>query len=382
MQRKIYNNEHELFRQQYRKFLNAEVVPYQEQWEKDHIAPKEVYKKAGEMGYLCPWAPEEYGGSGTDFYYSAIMAEELGNIGHCGFTIHMHNDICVPYIWNFGTEEQKKKFIPGCVSGDYITSICITEPDAGSNVAAIRTTAVKDGNDYILNGQKTFISSGIVTNLAVVAVKTDTQIKPPHKGISLFLVEGGTPGFTKGTHFEKMGWHAQDTAELFFTDCRVPKSNLLGGVEGAGFKMLMAELQQERLIIVIKAMAEIWRVLNLTKEYINSRKIFDQPISAYQNTRFKMAEMFTTAEICQVFVDRLIEDHVAGKPLNTETSMAKYFVCQSYINIANECLQFFGGYGYIEEYPICKAYRDARILTIFGGANEVQKEIVARAVLA
>ncbi|MGV8057833.1 MAG: acyl-CoA dehydrogenase family protein [Smithellaceae bacterium] len=381
MKRKLYNEDHELFRQQYRKFLTAEVVPYQEQWEKDGIVSRDVWKKAGEMGYLCPWATEEYGGSGVDFLYSAVMTEELGAIGQCGFTIHMHNDICSPYIWNFGTAEQKKKYIPGCVSGDYVTAIAITEPDAGSDVQSVRTTAVKDGDDYILNGTKTFITNGIINNLAIVVAKTDPKAQPAHKGISVFLVEGGTPGYTRGKHMEKIGWHAQDTSELIFEDCRVPKSALLGGVEGTGFKILMAELQQERLIIVIKAMAEIWRTLAMTKDYIMTRKIFGQPIAAFQNTRFKMAEMYTVAETCQAFVDNLIVAHAAGENVNTETSMAKYFVCQNYINIANECLQFFGGYGYTDEYPISKAYRDARILTIFGGANEVQKEIVAKALL-
>ncbi|MGV8058322.1 MAG: acyl-CoA dehydrogenase family protein [Smithellaceae bacterium] len=381
MERKLYNADHELFRQQYCKFLNSEVVPYYEQWEKDGIVPKEVWLKAGKMGYLCPWLPEEYGGSGVDFLYSAVMTEELGYLGN-GFVIHMHNDVTVPYIGKFGTEEQKKKYLPGCVTGDYITAIAITEPDTGSDVQAIRTTAVRDGNDYILNGQKTFVTNGILNNLVIVAVKTDTKIQPAYKGISLFLVEGDNPGCKKGKKFEKMGWHAQDTAELTFEDCRVPKSAaLLGGVEGNGFMFLMKGLQQERLVMVIKALADLRRVLALTKEYISTRKIFNLPISEYQNTRFKMAEMYTTAEMCQVFVDRLIEEHAAGRKVDTETAMAKYFICESLNKVANECLQFFGGYGYMEEYPICKAYRDSRVTTIFGGTSEVMKGIVANAVL-
>ncbi|MGV8058007.1 MAG: acyl-CoA dehydrogenase family protein [Smithellaceae bacterium] len=381
MKRKIYNEDHELFRQQYRKFLQSEVVPYYAQWEKDGIAPRSVWMKAAEMGYLCPWLPEEYGGSGIDFLYSAVMIEEVGSIANFGFDIHLHNDICVPYIWAHGTEEQKQKYLPGCVKGDYIMAIAISEADAGSDVKAIRTSAVKDGNDYILNGQKAFITNGIINNLAIVAAKTDTKIQPAYQGISLFLVEASNPGYKKGKQYEKMGWHSQDTAELIFEDCRVPKSALLGGVEGKGFKTMMTKLQQERLIIAIKALAEVWHILGMTKEYISTRKVFGQPIAEYQNTRFKMAEMFTTAEMCQVFVDRLIEDHVAGNKVDTETAMAKYFVTESLNKIVYDCLQFFGGYGYMEEYPICRSYRDARVTSIFGGANEIMKEIISKDIL-
>lgn len=380
MKRRLFNGDHEHFRQQFRKFLNKEVVPYLDQWEKDCIVSKEVWLKAGENGFLCPWLPEDYGGSGVDFLYSVVMIEELAGIGNNGFALGMHNDVVVPYIWHFGTEEQKKKYLPGCVTGEYITAIGMTEPDAGSDLQGIRSTAVKDGDDYIINGQKTFISNGIINNLVVLVTKTDTKIEPKYKGISLFLVEGNNPGYTRGRKLEKMGMHGQDTAELIFEDCRVPKSALLGG-EGNGFKVLTKELQQERLVIALGAAATMHRVLAQTKEYINTRKAFGRLISDFQNTRFKMAEMYTIAEMSQVFIDRLIEEHVASRNVDTETSMAKYYVCESLKTIVDGCLQFFGGYGYMEEYPICKAYRDARILTIFGGSTEIMKEIVSKNLL-
>ncbi|MGV8057354.1 MAG: acyl-CoA dehydrogenase family protein [Smithellaceae bacterium] len=381
MERTIYNADHELFRQQFRKFLEKELVPYYDQWEEDGIVPVEIWMKCAKMGYLCPWLPEEYGGLGVDFKYQAVMIEETSRVGNTGLDLHGHNDVIVPYISNFGTEEQKKKYLPGCVTGEYLTALALTEPDAGSDLQTMRTTAVKDGDDYIINGQKTFISNGIIANLSIVAVKTDTKITPPYKGMSLFLVESDTPGYSKGRHLDKMGRRSQDTAELIFEDCRVPKSALLGGEEGKAWKSMMMELQQERLVMAIRAMGYIWRILTMTKEYINTRKVFGQFISEYQNTRFKMAEMYTTAEMCQVFVDRLIEEHVAHHEVNIETAMAKYFTTESQNKIAYECLQFFGGYGYMEEYPICRAYRDARSETVMGGTTEIMKQIIAKAVL-
>ncbi|MGV8057362.1 MAG: acyl-CoA dehydrogenase family protein [Smithellaceae bacterium] len=381
MERTLYNADHELFRDQFRKFLETELLPYYEQWEKDGIVSKEIWQKAADMGYLCPWLPEEYGGLGVDFLYDAIMIEETSRLGNTGFDLHLQNEVCVPYIFHFGTEEQKKKYLPGCVSGKWIMAVGITEPDAGSDVSAIRTTAVKDGDDYIINGQKTFISTGILNTLVLVLAKTDTKIQPPHRGISIFLVEGDNPGYKRGRHLEKMGRHSQDTSELLFEDCRVPKSALLGGIEGQGFKQIMKELQQERLLMSIRALGYLWRILAMTKEYINTRKVFGQFISEFQNTRFKMAEMYTTAEMCQAFVDRLTLDHTAHKNVDMETAMAKWYITEAQNKIAYECLQFFGGYGYMEEYPICRAYRDARVETIMGGTTEVMKEIIARMVL-
>jgi acyl-CoA dehydrogenase len=287
----------------------------------------------------------------------------------------------VPYISNFGNEEQKKRWLPGCCSGEIVTAVAMTEPDAGSDLQAIRTTAVKDGDHYIINGQKTFISNGLCNDLVIIAAKTDPKAEPAYKGVSLICVEAGTPGYIKGRKLEKIGWHSQDTAELSFEDCRVPVANLLGPSEGLGFIQLMKELQQERLTCTIGCMAGIWRVLSMTKDYIKERKAFGRPIANFQNTRFKMAEMYTVAEISQTFVDRLIVEHMAGHNVDVETSMAKYWTTEQLKTIVDECLQFFGGYGYMEEYPIARAFRDSRVQTIFAGTTEIQKEIISRTVL-
>ncbi|MDD5722837.1 MAG: acyl-CoA dehydrogenase family protein [Syntrophales bacterium] len=375
----MFNEDHELFRNQYIKFLEREVEPHAAQWEKDGILPREVWLSAAKNGYLCPWIPKEYGGLGLDYLYDIIIAEETA-IRSIGFLITSQNDVVVPYIYNFGTEEQKRKYLPGCVTGDYICAVAMTEPNAGSDLQGIQTKAVKDGDHYILNGQKCFIGLGILNSLVIVAAKTDTKIQPQYKGISLFIVDNDCPGYKRGRRHEKMGWHSQDTAELIFEDCRVPESNLLGG-EGNGFRMLMKELQQERLIISVCAVAIMKRILNECKKYINTRKAFGQFISAFQNTRFQMAEMYTTYEMCQVFLDRLIEEHIAGHNVDMETAMAKYFLCDSLKTIADKCLQFYGGYGFMEEYRICQDYRDARVFPIMGGSSEVQKEIIANSVL-
>ncbi len=380
MKRTIFNEDHELFRDMYRKFLEREVEPYYEQWEKDGMVSRDLWKKAGENGFLCPWLPEEYGGSGVDFIYSVVMIEEQAAKGFCGFGVNLHNDIVVPYIWNFGNEEQKKRWLPGCCTGEYITAVAMTEPDAGSDLQAIRTTAIKDGGHYVLNGQKTFITNGILNNLCVVAAKTDPKAEPAYRGVSLILVEDGTPGYEKGRNLEKIGMHSQDTSEFVLEDCRVPAENLLGE-EGEGFIMLMKELQQERLVCALGSTAAMWRTLSLTKEYINERKAFGRPISRFQNTRFKMAEMYSVAEITQAFIDRLVEEHVKGGNVDVETAMAKYWTTESLKRIVDECLQFFGGYGYMEEYPIARAYRDARIQTIYAGTTEIMKEIISRSVL-
>jgi len=283
MKRKIFNEDHEMFRQQFQRFLNAELVPYAEQWEKDGVIPPEIYLKAGENGFLCPWLPEEYGGSGVDFLYSVIMTEEIALLGNTGLaTSPLHSDICVPYIWHFGTEEQKRKYLPGCCTGEYITAIAMSEANTGSDLQEIKTTAVKDGDYYILNGQKAFISNGINNNLAIVAAKTDTKIQPQYKGMSLFLVDDTCPGYKKGKRYEKMGFHSQDTAELIFEDCRVPKSNLLGGEEGKGFMMLARALQQERLCIAVCSVAHMLHILAITKEYISTRTAFGQTISDFK----------------------------------------------------------------------------------------------------
>jgi acyl-CoA dehydrogenase len=369
---------YQIFRDAFKKFLDVEIIPYYEQWETEGSVPRSAWKKCGENGFLCPWAKEKYGGSDADFGYSAIMGEELARAGVQMLFI-LHSDIVVPYLDAFGSEEQKMKWLPGCVSGDIICAVAMTEPNTGSDLAAIRTTAVKDGSDYILNGSKTLISSGATCDLAIVACKTDQNANPPHKGVSLILVEAGTTGFLKGRKLSKMGLRSQDTSELFFEDCRVPQSNLLGQ-EGNGFKYLMLKLQQERLVNVIMAQCMAERMLKYTIEYCKSRTIFGKPISDHQHNTFKIAEMATEIELGRVFVDELVAAHMEKKNVSKRTAMAKYWIAEMANRVAYDCLQLHGGYGYIEDYPICRDFKDVRIQTIWAGTSEVMKAIIAREV--
>jgi len=291
--------------------------------------------------------------------------------------LNQHADICIPYIHSFGNDEQKDRWLPGCISGDLVTAVAMTEPNAGSDLQAIRTTAVADGDDYIINGQKTFISNGICNDLVIVAAKTNLKADPPHTGMSLIVVEDGTPGYVKGRKLEKIGMHAQDTAELMFEDCRVPKANRLGE-EGQGFIQLMQKLQPERLVCAIGSQAGAQSCLEMTIQYCHEREAFGRPISKFQNTRFKLVEMATQVQVAQVFLDRLIEEHMAGKDVVTETCMAKFWITEMFKRVVDECLQFYGGYGYMVEYPIAKAYVDARIQTIFAGTTEIMKEVIGR----
>ncbi len=378
MKREIFSEEHDIFREAFRKFLDKEVVPYQDDWIEAGIVPREIWKKTGAQGFLSPWLPEEYGGSGADFLYSVVEIEEMSRIAESGFALGLHGDVVVPYIASYGNEEQKKKWLPGCASGDLITAVAMTEPNAGSDLQALQTTAVKDGDSYIINGQKTFISNGMLNDLCIVAAMTDPTAKPRYTGMSLIVVEDGTPGYNKVRKLKKMGMPAQDTAELFFEDCRVPRANLLGSEEGQGFIQLMQKLQQERLVCAIGSIATMWTVLDWTKEYCQERVIFGKPLIKFQNTRFKMAEMYTVAEMSQTFCDRLVQEHMKGSDVVTETSMAKYFITEQCNKIVDQCLQFFGGYGYMDEYPISRVFRDARITPIFAGANEIMKEIIGK----
>jgi acyl-CoA dehydrogenase len=380
MDRTIYSTDHELFREQFRKFLRKEVVPYYESFEKEGRVPREVWKKAGAAGFLCPWLPEAYGGSGADFLYSTVMMEVIAEQNLLGFYINLHNDIVVPYLWSYGNEAQRKRWLPKCCTGEFIAAVAMTEPGAGSDLQSIRARAVREGGEYVINGQKTFVSNGLMNDLCIVAVKTDPEARPTHKGISLIVVEAGTPGYEKGRRLEKIGLHAQDTAELSFVDCRVPVENLLGG-EGEGFKMMMRKLQQERLVVSTWCVSLMWSVLALTRDYIKERNAFGRPLSSFQNTRFKMAEMHTVAEITQTFLDRLIEAHARGEQIDTETAMVKYWAGENAKQVVDECLQFFGGYGYMEEYPIARIYRDVRVQTIFAGTTEIMKEIISRNML-
>jgi acyl-CoA dehydrogenase len=377
MPRKLSTQEHHIFRESFRKFLGKEVLPYLEQWEHDGIVPKNIWRKMGEHGYLCPWLEEEYGGSNAGYEYSVIINEELFYVGATGLLAGLHSDIVVPYLHSFGNEEQKNRWLPGCASGNIITAIAMTEPGTGSDLAAIRATAVRDGNEYIINGQKTFISNGINCDLVIVAVKTDTKAEPPFKGISLICVEDGTPGFEKGRNLDKMGFHSQDTAELTFVDCRVPVTNLLGK-EGQGFSFLMKKLQGERLIASVMAQSMAEAMLQMTIKYSRERMIFGKPISSFQHNTFKIVEMATEVELGRTFLDNLVCDHITGEDIVMKVSMAKAWIPEMANRVAYQCVQLHGGYGYMEEYPICRFARDVRVIPIFAGTTEVMKVIVGK----
>jgi len=377
LSRPIFREEHELFRQQFRRFCEEEILPYHSRWEEEGIVPRELWLKAGSQGYLCPWLPEEYGGSGADFLYSVVIIEELARARANGFGASLHNDIAVPYIYRYGTEEQKRRWLPGCARGEIITAIAMTEPDAGSDLAGIRTTAIRKDGYYLLNGQKTFISNGILSDLVIVAAKTDPDADPPHAGISLLVVERGMPGFERGRRLPKMGLKAQDTAELFFHDVKVPRENLLGE-EGKGFYYLMEQLQQERLVVAIGAVSGMELAMEEIVRYTRERKAFGRSISKFQHIAFQLAEMQTWTTIARVFVDRLIEEHMAGKEIVSEVSMAKWWTTEMLWEILDRGVQMHGGYGYILEYPIARQFLDARVQRIYAGTNEIMKLIIAR----
>jgi acyl-CoA dehydrogenase len=371
-----YTEEHRIFRNSASKFFEKEVTPFVDEWEEAGIVPRSIWKKMGDQGFLCMQVPEEYGGLGVDFLYSVILMEEMGHTNHFGLAAFLHSDIVVPYIMSFASEELKHKYLPGCIAGDIITAVAMTEPNTGSDLAAIRTTAVEDGDDVIINGQKTFISNGILCDLLVLAVR-DPKIENPYEAIDLYLVEASTPGFEKGRKLKKIGWHSQDTAELFFSDCRVPKANRLG-TKGSGFLMLMDKLQQERLMCCIGAQVLAERVLEMTIPYCKERVAFGKPISKFQNTQFRIAEMATEVKLGRTFLDKLVLDHIHGSNIVLEVSMAKYWITEMARRVADGCLQLHGGYGYCEEYPVARAWRDVRVMSIFAGTNEIMKGIVAK----
>lgn len=377
MERSYLREEHDIFRRSLRKFLEKEAYPYYEQWESEQQVPRSFWKKAGEQGYLCPWADEKYGAFQADFGYTVVINEEFERIGTGMVGLGLHNDIVMPYIASYGTDSQKDAWLPGAITGDLVSAIAMTEPGAGSDLAAIKTTAIKDGDDYILNGEKTFITNGYTADLVVVVCKTDPQANPAHKGISLIVVEAGTPGFTRSKKLQKVGQHANDTCELIFEDVRVPANNLLGDA-GKGFYYLMEKLQQERLMVGIQSIAASEIMLDLTIDYVKQRKAFGRSISQFQNTQFKLAEMKTEIQIGRTFVDRLIVDHVAGENVVTEVSMAKWWMTDLAKKVAGECMQLHGGYGYMEEYEIARRYRDVAVSSIYAGSNEIMKVIIAK----
>ncbi len=377
MDRKIFGEEHHQFRDAFRRFCETEIAPHHGEWEKAGVVPRSLWEKAGAAGFLCPFLPEELGGSGVDWLYSAVMIEEAARVRASGPALSLHTDICAPYLYSYGTPEQHRRWLPGCASGEKILAIAMTEPDAGSDLQGMRTSARREGDHYVLNGQKTFISNGQLCDLVIVAARTDPDADPPYMGLSLFVVEAGTPGFERGRNLEKIGMKAQDTSELAFTDCAIPTDNLLGE-EGAGFIYLMEKLQQERLTVATACAASAELVLETGVAYATERKAFGRPISKLQSLQFKLAELATEVELARTFVDRLIEEHVAGTNIVKEVSMAKYWVAETYKKVCDEVLQIHGGYGYMMEYPIARDYLDARIQTIFAGTSEVMKVIIAK----
>lgn len=377
----IYTEEHEMFRKALRKMLDKEAYPYFEQWEKDRDIPRDFWLKLGENGFLCPMVSEEYGGLALDFGYSAILTEELERVG-AGLAsgISLHSDIVTPYIEAYGTTAQKEKWLPKSVTGEYISAIAMTEPGAGSDLAGIQTTAKKDGDFYILNGEKTFITNGIHADYVVVVCKTDPQASPAYKGVSLLIVESGTPGFKRGKKLDKIGMHSADTGELIFEDARVPAENLLGE-ENRGFYYLMEKLQQERLIVAIETQIEAECCLNLTVDYVKERRAFGSRIADFQNTQFKLAEMATEIDLGRTYVDSLIAKHIAGQDIVKEVSMAKWWISEMAKRVVSDCLQLHGGYGYMEEYEIARRYRDIPVAAIYAGTTEIMKGIIAKQII-
>ena len=375
IERSIFDEEHNLFRETVRRFYEEHIIPHHSQWEKDGQVSRDAWLEAGKQGLLCMPIPEEYGGLGADKLYSIIMMEEQARAGTTGPGFGLHSEIVGPYILHYGTEEQKKKYLPKMARGEMIGAIAMTEPGAGSDLQGVKTRAVKDGDDYIINGSKTFITNGYMSDLVIVVTKTDPSAGA--KGTTLFLVEAGTPGFDKGRNLDKLGLKAQDTAELFFDDVRVPASNMLGG-EGKGFFCLMQELAWERLQIAIGATATMEAVLEETIEYTKERSAFGQNIIQFQNSRFKLAEQKTQVQIARVFVDKCIEELLKGKLDVATAAMAKYWTSDLENKVIDECLQLHGGYGFMWEYRVARSYADARVQRIYGGTNEIMKELIAR----
>jgi alkylation response protein AidB-like acyl-CoA dehydrogenase len=373
--RTLFSSEHELFRESVRKFFEQEAVPFHAQWEKDGHIDRALWNKAGEAGMLCSHIPEEYGGMSADFLYSAVVIEEQARLGLTGVGFSLHSDIAAPYILHYGSEAQKQHYLPKMVSGEVVTAIAMTEPGTGSDLQGVKTAAVLDGDEYVINGSKTFITNGWLADMVIVVAKTDP--KGGAKGISLFLVDANTPGFSKGKRLEKVGMKAQDTSELFFQDVRVPKENLLGK-EGMGFIYLMQELPQERLTVGVGAIASAEAAIKWTLDYTRERKAFGRAVADFQNTRFKLAEMTTEVQVGRVFVDRCLELHL-NKKLDVPTAaMLKYWGTDLQCKVIDECVQLHGGYGYMWEYPIARAWADSRVQRIYAGTNEIMKEIISR----
>ena len=378
MQRELFEDEHEQLRTSFRAWLAAEVVPNLDDWDRAGIVPREVFTSAGAHGFLGFDVPEEYGGGGiSDFRNNLVVLEEVqaAGTGGAGLGLTLHNDICLPYFLKYCTDEQRARWLPGIASGELITAIAMTEPGIGSDLASMSTSAIRDGDQYVVNGSKTFITNGINADLVITAAKTDPSQR--HAGMSLLVLERGMDGFERGRNLEKIGQHAQDTAELFFSDVSVPVENLLGS-EGQGFIQLVHNLPQERLSIAAAAVAAVRAALGWTLDYVKERKAFGQPIGSFQNSRFVLAEVATELEIAQSFIDRCVLALNAGTLTAEDAAMAKWWCTELQKRSVDRCLQLFGGYGYMLEYPIARAYADARITTIYGGTTEIMKELIGR----
>jgi len=371
-----YTNEHNQFRDHLAAFLAKEVTPNVEQWEKDHIVPKNIWQKMGKAGFLCTSISPEYGGIGGDFLYSFIVAEELSRTVQSGLAVSLHSDVVVPYLDSFGSKEQKEKYLPGCISGDIITAIAMTEPDAGSDVAGMKTTAVEKKDQVIINGSKTFISNGINCDLLVLAA-ADPAVENKHQAVSLYLVEGNTPGFKKGKKLNKMGWDSQDTAELFFSDCRIPKTNRLGE-PGSGFLQLMMKLQQERLVCAMGAVFAAERIMEFVTDYCKNTIFKGKPLVRSQAVQFAIVEMETEVKLGRTFMEKLCADHMEGDNIVIETSMAKYWTTDMVNRIAERCMDLCGESATLEANIIVRAKRDVRVMSIFAGTNEIMKGIAAK----
>ncbi|MDP2033107.1 MAG: acyl-CoA dehydrogenase family protein [Polaromonas sp.] len=378
--RTLFTSDHEAFRDAFRKFCDKEIAPFHEAWEEQGYVDRAVWNKAGENGFLCMTMPEAYGGSGADKLYSVVQMEELARGGYSGIGYSLHSEIVAPYLLHYGTEAQKLKYLPKLASGEMVGAIAMSEPAAGSDLQGVKTTAIQQADgSYLLNGGKTFITNGWHADLVVVVAKTNPAAGA--KGTSLLLVERGMPGFSVGKRLKKLGLKAQDTSELFFSDVSVPAANLLGGQahENRGFICLMEQLPWERLQIAITAEASAQAAIDWTVDYVKERKVFGQPVASYQNTRYALAELQTQVQVARVFIDKCTE-LLAGDKLDTATaSMAKYWTTDLQCKVMDECVQLFGGYGYMWEYPITRAYADARVQRIYGGTNEIMKEVISRA---
>ena len=377
-ERELFSTGHEIFRETVRRFVADEITPCHAQWEKDGQVSREVWRKAGRQGLLCATVPEKFGGAGADFLYSIVVLEELSRAGAMGPGFSLHSDIVAPYLLHYASDEQKSTWLPKMAAGELIGAIAMTEPSAGSDLQNIQTTATRDGDDYLISGRKVFITNGQLSDIVITACKTDPLAGG--KGISLVLVETCRPGFQRGRNLDKIGWKAQDTSELFFDNVRVPASNLLGQ-EGRGFLQLMEQLPQERLLQAIRAVATIEAALDWTVDYTTTRRAFDRPIAAFQNTRFKLADVKSQTLMLRVFVDRCIAMHLEGRLDAVDAAVVKLLSSEMLGNLLDECLQLFGGYGYMWEYPIARAWADARMSRIAGGTCEIMREIIGRSLV-